>query len=463
MANPWTILPGGAVGELARRLEGLKGEEWTGGGVRRVEIPLPPGGPSLLSWLGARRCATRYYWHGRDDAFEMAGLGESVVLVPGALPDASDVFLKMRGLLGRESGDARFFGGFRFQQYSGKAGRWRSFTDHRFVLPLLELRRAGGVFSLAANLSDASQVAGAAALLRGLADPPPSSPPLPAITGRADLPDRAGWMNLVGEALGEFNRGALEKVVLARETTFEADAPFDPVRLLEALAAHTCKSFLFCFHPAPDRAFLGASPERLFRRAGTLLESEAVAGTRPRGQSPEQDAALREELLASPKDRREQALVVEALRERFGALCAEISMGDGPDTLELLHCRHLITRISGRLRGEAGDGELLARLHPTPAVGGTPTAAALEWLARREPFDRGIYAGPVGWVGRDGAEFCVAIRSGLVHHSTLSVYNGAGIVPGSDPGEEWLEIETKMINFTRAVGFGDDGAGPRPS
>jgi menaquinone-specific isochorismate synthase len=99
------------------------------------------------------------------------------------------------------------------------------------------------------------------------------------------------------------------------------------------------------------------------------------------------------------------------------------------------------------------DADLIAALHPTPAVGGLPRGAALRWIAKHEPFDRGIYAAPVGWIGLDGAEFCVALRSGLVRGNELALYNGAGIVRGSDPGEEWQEIETKMQNFLSVLDY----------
>ena len=110
-----------------------------------------------------------------------------------------------------------------------------------------------------------------------------------------------------------------------------------------------------------------------------------------------------------------------------------------------------MSTFEGTLRDGVGDAELLTALHPTPAVGGYPTDRAVREIAEREPFDRGWYAGPVGWVGRDGAEFAVAIRSGLVEGSTLSVFAGAGIVAGSVPGNEWEELDYKISHFTQAL------------
>ena len=117
--------------------------------------------------------------------------------------------------------------------------------------------------------------------------------------------------------------------------------------------------------------------------------------------------------------------------------------------------RHLVSRVGAGLRDGVTDADLLGALHPTPAVGGYPKEGALEGIRALEPFDRGWYAGPVGWVGADGAEFAVGIRSGLVRGRTLALYSGAGIVAGSRPEEEWAEVEQKIKDFTDAFGLGN--------
>ena len=222
--------------------------------------------------------------------------------------------------------------------------------------------------------------------------------------------------------------------------------------LLARLSDASPNSYEFCFHPVADRAFIGASPERLFRRNNVHVESEALAGTRPRGRSDEEDLELGEALLNSEKDRNEHGFVANMLRENLARNCVAIEMPGGPRLKRFRHVQHLLTPIQGILRDiRDADARLLADLHPTPAVGGTPRDAALSFLEEHEPFDRGVYAAPVGWVGFDGAEFCVAIRSGLVRGNSVAVYTGAGIVPGSLPDEEWAEIESKMANFVDAL------------
>ncbi|MCC6145037.1 MAG: isochorismate synthase, partial [Candidatus Hydrogenedentes bacterium] len=274
-----------------------------------------------------------------------------------------------------------------------------------------------------------------------------ATPALPAMAGRVDQPDEATWHSLIRRLLELFDRKKLEKVVLARETSYTASEPINAVELLIRLIRHTELSFDFCFHPAGDRAFIGASPERLYKRQNVYLQSEAVAGTRRRGATDEEDQALAEDLLHNEKELREHRFVLDTLRGHFDRFCHSVQVEDGPGLLRLRNVQHLYTRIEGILNDVDADAELIRTLHPTPAVGGMPRRDALAWIEANEPFDRGIYAAPVGWVSGDAAEFCVAIRSGLVQGKTLTLYNGAGIVAGSEPAEEWDEIESKMGNF----------------
>ncbi len=433
--------------------------------MTRVEAELPSLEP--LAWLAAQPDMTQYYWRDRDEAFEMAGVGEADVLSPSRVPPEPHAVLdEIRHRLSAGDDQPRYYGGFRFEPTREPGGRWREFVAYRFVAPLVEVCRDARGTRLAVNLyaapgqSPAEVVERARQYLteRIVFSDTVTAVLLPPVVQREDRPDRESWFNMLGHAAEAFDRGELGKVVLARETCFTAAAPFDPVAVLCALARQTENAFLFCFHPSLGRAFLGASPERLLLRRDARLYSEAIAGTRPRASDPAGDAALGQALLDSAKDRREHGMVVEALRGHFARLCSDTHEDEGPSLLELRHCRHLATRFEGLLREGVTDADILATLHPTPAVGGTPTDRALAFIAREEPFDRGTYAGPVGWVSAAGAEFCVGIRSGQVRGKELAVYNGAGIVPGSDPGEEWNEIETKMENFLRAVGLSHDGS-----
>ena len=282
---------------------------------------------------------------------------------------------------------------------------------------------------------------------------PAEGGPLPAPSRRTDRPDQAGWTRMVRWALDAIEAGRLDKVVLARRVALGLDRRVDPLRVLQHLKAATPGCFHFALGPPDGPTFVGASPERLFRREGNEVVSEAVAGTRARGETPEADAALREELLSSEKDRREHAFVQRALEQALQALCTTVDGAEFPSDLALARGRHLHAPIRGALQPNTSTVNLLEGLHPTPAVGGVPTDAALTAIREQEPFDRGWYAGPVGWVGPDAADFAVGIRSGLLHPDRLALFSGAGIVAGSQPDREWAEIEQKIADFAAVLGL----------
>lgn len=437
-----------AVAQMARLLE----SEVSPSRLARVEIPVLEAEP--LAWLRAQPGFTQYYWRERDGHFEMAGVGEADVLVPAGVTHLAPLFKHMRTQLSDRFPSLRYYGGLRFHRGPVKGDRWRAFKEYRFVVPRFELIRRGTSLYFACNgrVGHAKTNQNTLRLLIDAFDAlsfsnaaPPA--PDPAILSRMDVPNQQEWNSLISKTLTALDGGAFDKVVLARETCFTASKPFDPVALLSRLINLSPKTFCFCFHPAEDRAFIGASPERLYKRVNRYIQSEAVAGTAPRGVSDAQDLALGEGLLHSAKDRREQQFVTDMLHEHFQGFCYSVDVEPGPRLMRLRNCQHLCTRIEGLLHDAESDAALLEALHPTPAVGGCPRDRALAWIEREEPFDRGIYAAPTGWVSYDAAEFCVAIRSGLVQGNTLALYSGAGILSGSTADEEWAEIENKMANF----------------
>jgi menaquinone-specific isochorismate synthase len=276
---------------------------------------------------------------------------------------------------------------------------------------------------------------------------------LPIPVRREDSPDFRGWRENIEWALRAFSEGRLGKVVLARRAEFGFDEDLDPTLLIESLKAATPGCFHFYAEPEDGTAFLGASPERLFRREGRSVKSEAVAGTRPRGVSSADDEGLRDDLLHSVKDRVEHSYVSKGIREALGPLCEELEIEDRVKEMKLARGRHLRAMVRGTLREGVTDAALLDAMHPTPAVGGYPRSEALEEISALEPFDRGWYAGPIGWIGAEASEFAVGLRSGLVRGRTLALFSGAGIVTGSVPEEEWAEIEQKIGDFTGMFGL----------
>jgi isochorismate synthase len=237
--------------------------------------------------------------------------------------------------------------------------------------------------------------------------------------------------------------------------------PFDPPAALRRLAASAPESTTYAFARGGS-TFIGATPERLVRTEGRAFETVAVAGTAPRSPDPAEDSRLGEGLLASEKEREEHAIVVAMLRTSLGPIVEELRVAPTPGLLRLRHVQHLVTPVAGTLRSEAGLLPLGGRLHPTPAVGGEPRALALELIAEHEGFDRGWYAGPIGWVGADGdGELMVALRCALVESRDAALFAGCGIVADSDPAREWEESRIKLRAVANALGGirGDDGSG----
>ncbi|WP_243149694.1 isochorismate synthase MenF [Thermaerobacter sp. PB12/4term] len=273
----------------------------------------------------------------------------------------------------------------------------------------------------------------------------------PSLIGARAVPGREAWEAMVRAALDAIGRGELAKVVLARRLHLRAGAAFDPGAALRRLQAGYPECFVFAV--ARDRTvFLGATPERLVRLRDRRVETAAVAGSTARGATPEADAALARELLASPKEREEHALVVRMLRDTLGPVCRVLDVPAEPRLLQLQNVQHLYTPITGVVDG-ATVPELVARLHPTPALGGWPRERALEFIRRWEGRTRGWYAAPLGWFDHRGeGEMAVAIRSGVVRGTEAWLFAGCGVVAGSDPGREWQETALKLQPLAAALG-----------
>ena len=423
---------------------------------RVARISVDAGPADALAWLREQRSYPRFYWSGREGGAENAAAG-AADLQAGEGPEDVEVLGKRT----RAAGEAgvRYYGGGRFDPGGGAEAEWEPFGAYRFVLPRFELRVGTPGSTLSCNLvlpRDRDRREEILAQIEGMRVPPGGGEdPLPRPLHREDAPDRRGWDENVRHALAAFSEGRLGKVVLARRAELGFAEELDGISLLRELRDATPGCFHFYVEPTEGAAFVGASPERLYRREGRLLASEAVAGTRPRGASSDDDESLRDELLGSEKDRAEHGFVRVGIGEALGSLCDGLEVEGDVSEMKLASRRHLVSRVRGRLREGVTDAEVLGALHPTPAVGGYPNREALEDIRELEPFDRGWWAGPVGWVGADAAEFAVGIRSGLISGRRLALFSGAGIVAGSRPEEEWAEIEQKIEDFTGAFGLGN--------
>ncbi len=441
--------------EVRRVLHGGNGSRAGREQIVRVSVPTAP--VNLFDWLHARKETDKAYWSGRRDGRAVAAAGVADVCAGEAGPIYAPLAEHLAPLLRTAPNGARYFGGIRFDTERPVAEEWRAFGAYRFVLPRFELVRREGEYRLACNLvlpRDRERLPEISAEIALLTMPSETvDGPLPLPSTRRDAPDAEGWRRNVAWALDAFTNTGLDKVVLARKATYTFADAILPERLLRHLERVTPNCFHFLFQLPGGDAFVGATPERLFRREGRSMWSEAVAGTRPRGETTIADARLREELMHSEKDQREHAYVRRSIGETLRPLCLRLDVDAAASEMALARGRHLVSGIHGTLRDGVTTLDLLEGLHPTPAVGGYPKDAAQAAIRHLEPFDRGWYAGPVGWIGREAAEFAVALRCGLVRERRLSLFSGAGIVLGSTPDAEWEEIEHKIVDFIKVFGL----------
>jgi menaquinone-specific isochorismate synthase len=248
---------------------------------------------------------------------------------------------------------------------------------------------------------------------------------------------------LVASTVAAIRSGQLEKAVLVREVVIEANRDLHLASLQRALRRLYPSCAVFSVE-----GFVGASPELLLARTGGSISSHPLAGTIGRSGDEATDAALEDSLLHSAKDRSEHRVVVDAIAASLRPWCSQLDVPGTPSIVRLRNVSHLGTEVQGRLEaGAAGPSalELVACLHPTPAVAGTPTDAALAWIAAHEKVQRGPYTGVVGWVDAAGdGEWYVGIRAALVAGKTARLFAGAGIVADSDPDEELTETQLKL-------------------
>lgn len=268
----------------------------------------------------------------------------------------------------------------------------------------------------------------------------PIGPPRDRLTGVPDRLSESQWLRAVEQAVDTIDSGLLEKVVLARLISIRAETPLDHGALVRRLRRSYPGCFTFCYD-----SLVGAGPELLVRRLGDVVDSIPLAGSCPRGRSPRQDARLGAALQASEKNRSEHALAVQTVVERLAGYCGHLVAEPEPSLLRLANLQHLSTKIQGTLRGPTSALELAGALHPTAAVCGVPVAEALATIRRLEGFQRGRYAGPIGWMDRRGdGEWALALRCTELDGAAAQVFAGAGIVAGSDPVAELEETTLKL-------------------
>ncbi len=343
-------------------------------------------------------------------------------------------------------------GGFGFAPAGASSPKWSGFHPASMILPEVSLARQHRETWLTLNLMVAPDDTGedlTERLERRLSQlqsrPMPLLDPAPVGRFRVSSPmPPAHYEEAVARAVQRIRAGELKKIVLAREVEVQAPTAHDPAAILAVLR----EGFPSCYVYAVGRGestFLGATPELLVRRQGQRATTVALAGSIGRSADPAVDDHLGERLLGSDKDREENAIVGRRIARALAPHSVWVTVAPEPTVVRVANIQHLAAPIRAQLAAPMSAVELAGVLHPTPAVGGEPWSKAEPLVPALEGFDRGWYAGPVGWCDQTGdGEFCVALRCALVRGDTATCYAGCGIVADSDPASELAETETKL-------------------
>lgn len=504
MSDPSSIPVGGAtLLELLRRARARATA--TGHPVLATYVEPLPGVDPLDAFDRCDGVSDRVYWARPSAGVAVVGVGAAVTVAPsgqgrfaaaarmwrallkdGLLGGPGAVAAEEAGEMEGEEGFGRWpmlLGGFRFDTARPADPLWLGYPDAWMVVP-----------SLCLSVSSAGRWLTSSALVR----------PGEEVGARADALDRerdrligAGGANdpsaawaAIAEALrrpgagaraaeregaererelaarGEFERGValasesvregrLDKVVIARAVEWQRPRLAGLVPTLRRLGERYPDCHIFAVARG-RRAFLGASPERLVEVSGDRVRATSLAGSIGRKPTSEEDRRAGQSLLASAKNREEHAIVVRSLTSALSAVCEDVRAPAEPALLTLPDVHHLYTPVTARLKPGVGVLDVVASLHPTPAVGGAPRGDAMEFIRVHERWDRGWYAAPVGWMdARGNGEFAVALRSALLDADKATLFAGCGIVGDSDPTDEYEESELKLRAMRGAL---DDGA-----
>ncbi|MED6124423.1 hypothetical protein PIB30_058767 [Stylosanthes scabra] len=444
-------------------------------GIVRLQVPIEEEEVEAIDWLHSQNhlLLPRCFFSGREQNSSDSN-GRSLVSVAGV---GSAVFfcqphpfsywdwISIRRFLSKSCPLIRAYGAIRFNAKAKVSSEWLPFGSFYFMIPQVEFNELevgsmltttiawdntfswsweNAINALQDTLSKVS-----ASVVRFPKQAPPTL-----ILSRHDIPSKKHWDIAVNRALEMIkkNNSLLTKVVLARSTRVVPTTSIDPLAWLACLTVESEKAYQFLLQPPNAPAFIGNTPEQLFHRKWLHITSEALAGTRARGVSMSLDRQIELDLLTSPKDDIEFTIVRDTIRRKLEGVCEKVVIKPKKMIRKLPRIQHLFAQLAGRLRSEEDEFEILSSLHPSPAVCGFPTEEAQLLIAKTEVFDRGMYAGPVGWFGGGESEFAVGIRSALVEkdHGAL-IYAGTGIVEGSNPYLEWDELELKTSQFTKLL------------
>lgn len=407
----------------------------------------------------------RFFWSNTSDCFTMVGAGRATTL--RATHDVYDqIEQQWKEIIGqsfisdpyRQAGTGPVvLGGFPFDPLEVSDGLWHDFEGSAFTLPAYVLVQNKEASFLTINIfidlaSDSQSIYQQIKqqLYYLLAPVSYSTEQANIQTTKEKKPEK--WRDLVQKATLAINEGKAAKIVLARDMDVLFETSPNITMALESLVDTQVSSFVFAYEQG-ESCFIGATPERLVRIEQEQLFSACLAGTAPRGQTPEEDEKIAVDLLQDKKNREEHNYVVQMIKSAVSNACTMVKVPNEPVIYPLKNLQHLYTPVSATLKQGYTILDIVKHLHPTPALGGLPRKASMDFIRSYEPLERGWYGGPIGWFdAHQNGEFAVAIRSGLITGKQVKLFAGCGVVKDSDPSAEYRETKMKFAPMLNALG-----------
>lgn len=419
-----------------------------------------------------------YYWEKPEEEFAIAG-GKELISISDEGPDRfkniHSKFEEIRqftaeySMLDHPYSGMMMLGGFSFFDQL-RNNLWGAFKPASFTIPEWTIIK-DGKFTLATVGVKLKSFESADELRRHLRDQIGNITRTININTESNIQDRPtassvqaslslngseydDWIISVNKAKSLIDKKNFEKLVLARQVTVSKSHDMLPTQVLNKLRQQYASCYNFLIHRPNGKTFLGSTPERLGAFRNKLLLTEALAGSIQRGNTATEDTFFEKYLSDSEKDRKEHNFVIRDIEERLAPLVESFNRSNQPEIKKLSNVQHLYTPIRAQLKDDITMFDVIDQLHPTPAVGGYPWQDASAYINKLENFDRGWYAGPVGWFNTNGdGEFAVGIRSGLFTKDKAHFFAGCGIVANSQPDMEWKETNLKLKPMLSALRY----------
>lgn len=404
-----------------------------------------------------------FYWKQPSENFEFLAVNSVEIITANGFERTTLTETKFKSFQPDFLSNHKDFPGVVFPLFTGglkfapdqKEILWKDFEDSDWFIPeFLIFRKEDSfylLFNSLAEKTDAvenrkkiSEFLLKIENLNGRSNEIPSTGITTSVSDENDLKAKSEWIKSINNILSTIRQSEIKKVVLSRKVTLSLEGNISFSEIADILSRKYPGCFIFIYKSG-ESVFFGASPERLAKFTNGWMESDALAGSIKRGKNQKEDRKLEEELLNSQKNLAEQNAVVEFIANSFAHFSDEIIYPEKPVIRKLPNIQHLWTPVKARLNREKTMFRIIREIHPTPAICGTPWMAALGKIKELETFERGLFAGVIGWFNFDcEAEFAVAIRSGLYKRNKVYAFAGCGIVEGSDPIVEYKEAQLKL-------------------